>query len=536
MGRPEYLFSDSIETVTLDGTDGNVLAFGYTPQTPNLRVRATTAAGIDGGEQDGADHDNVADTIVAHLTGGTTAVRAAVQQLERLFDHACRYQEPGVLPVYFKFRPDSAEGWYRSQVLSGRALYDKDALNSEWLGGSFTVTTIFTRRFYFENNTETELLLMASGDASPGATGGKTVTNHDDSGHHNWLQIAAGQVIGSLPPTCRLEMTNASGGTLGKLYVSHEVEIGAANLQAVYEGESATPLANNVDATSSNGNFNRLTWPGTAETDIATWTIAAAENTKIRGRWLRVLARFANTLAYTDLYLRLKLLSGTVVVWQGEKQVMSATNSLQEIGALPIPPRMGEGAVGPLSLVLQATRLGAGAINIASSTFATPIKITAATAHGLVTGNQVLIAGHLVNTAANGTWTITLVDATSFTLDTSVGIAVGAATGTATPVSRLDVDALTLLCMSGYRKFIALGSGLAVASAYVDDGINGYVYSLTGGVKALDVAGEGAQFKLSVDPTLIQRLRFVMQRADNSAPIADTLTVRCYYRDRRLTI
>jgi hypothetical protein len=67
---------------------------------------------------------------------------------------------------------------------------------------------------------------------------------------------------------------------------------------------------------------------------------------------------------------------------------------------------------------------------IASSTNATPIEITTSTPHGLATGNQVVIANHLVNTNANGTWVITWVSTTKFTLTGSVGNGVGAATGT----------------------------------------------------------------------------------------------------------
>ena len=70
------------------------------------------------------------------------------------------------------------------------------------------------------------------------------------------------------------------------------------------------------------------------------------------------------------------------------------------------------------------------AINVQSSTNASPIEITTAAAHGLVTGDAVLIENHLLNTNANGTWGVTRVDDTRFTLDDSTGNAVGGATGT----------------------------------------------------------------------------------------------------------
>ena len=52
---------------------------------------------------------------------------------------------------------------------------------------------------------------------------------------------------------------------------------------------------------------------------------------------------------------------------------------------------------------------------------ASPIAITTAAPHGLQTGDQVTISGVLGNTAANGTFTVTVTSATTFTLDGSTG-------------------------------------------------------------------------------------------------------------------
>ncbi len=73
-------------------------------------------------------------------------------------------------------------------------------------------------------------------------------------------------------------------------------------------------------------------------------------------------------------------------------------------------------------------------IAIVSSTDANPISIVA-TGHGRTTGDKVSIAGHLVNTRANGERTITVVDVNTFTLDSSgavTGSGAGGATGTVT--------------------------------------------------------------------------------------------------------
>lgn len=75
---------------------------------------------------------------------------------------------------------------------------------------------------------------------------------------------------------------------------------------------------------------------------------------------------------------------------------------------------------------------------ITSSTNASPIVIHKA-AHGYVTGDQIDISEHEINTAANGPWTIVRVDADHYSLNGSTGNGVGAATGTSYRYSDLDL-------------------------------------------------------------------------------------------------
>jgi len=71
--------------------------------------------------------------------------------------------------------------------------------------------------------------------------------------------------------------------------------------------------------------------------------------------------------------------------------------------------------------------------SIQSSTNASPIVITTASAHGFSNDDTVRIENHLVNTAANGVWTIANKTDTTFELSGSTGNGVGGATGTAYP-------------------------------------------------------------------------------------------------------
>lgn len=58
---------------------------------------------------------------------------------------------------------------------------------------------------------------------------------------------------------------------------------------------------------------------------------------------------------------------------------------------------------------------------VSNATNASPIQITTSVTNSLVTGQTVTISGVVGNTAANGTWVITRIDGTNFTLNGSTG-------------------------------------------------------------------------------------------------------------------
>lgn len=79
-----------------------------------------------------------------------------------------------------------------------------------------------------------------------------------------------------------------------------------------------------------------------------------------------------------------------------------------------------DGNVGNLSPVSTKLTVGAGTGTITDATDARPIVITSA-AHGLLNGSRVLIENVGGNTAANGSWTITVLSLDTFSLDDSDG-------------------------------------------------------------------------------------------------------------------
>lgn len=79
----------------------------------------------------------------------------------------------------------------------------------------------------------------------------------------------------------------------------------------------------------------------------------------------------------------------------------------------------GAGYTNSASLTIGPQNLVGGGVTAASNT--TPIQITTSSAHGLVTGQAVFVAGVTGNTGANGFFLVTVLDTTHVTLNGSIG-------------------------------------------------------------------------------------------------------------------
>jgi len=99
---------------------------------------------------------------------------------------------------------------------------------------------------------------------------------------------------------------------------------------------------------------------------------------------------------------------------------------------------------------------------ITGATNAAPVVITSA-AHGLTTGNQVVVAGVLGNQGANGTWVITVIDANTFSLNGSTGTGAYTSGGTAT-VARTFTPVAMTVTVNGVAWAIQTGSVLTIDS------------------------------------------------------------------------
>jgi len=98
------------------------------------------------------------------------------------------------------------------------------------------------------------------------------------------------------------------------------------------------------------------------------------------------------------------------------------------------------------------------------------------------------------------------------------------------------LDYLQLTTLDGWRKLAPKGYGLDYMIRIVDDGIDSYLYTdgwIPGG-KTGHYVGYGEPILLQ--PGKLQRLYFLHEETTGSAPTNRTMSVKVYYRPRRLTI
>jgi len=112
---------------------------------------------------------------------------------------------------------------------------------------------------------------------------------------------------------------------------------------------------------------------------------------------------------------------------------------------------------------------GGAPVSVSSSSVANPTVITTSSAHGLASGDTVIIASHTGSTPSiNGTYVVTVTDATHFTIP--VNVTVGGTGGTVQRANggslHVHVPAITL---GGYTNWVVkLQSATTIGGTYTD--------------------------------------------------------------------
>lgn len=299
----------------------------------------------------------IEETATVNLAGTPTAIRALISSIERLFWAAAERAANGVgTRVFAEYKAVSADALYRSELVDGRVLGAENPALRKYDAGttvSIQIAVIFMRRVWadgcsWEASSETELELSSFADATS-ATGGVSIANHTDSGHGNWVEIAAAQVIGSGPAPLRVNMQNTSGMDqyYGNFYISTNAHSAPSTFTHIVEGEDCTSGGTNTaDTDSSSGHY--LSFPVSGSGTGMLFALPSGVTAGGGGRTFRLLARLlVNPTAPVYVTPMIKDANGLVPLATGiEVKIETSGYLLIDLGALAIPP----GAVDATSL------------------------------------------------------------------------------------------------------------------------------------------------------------------------------------------
>ena len=258
----------------------------------------------------------------------TEKIRAIELALKYASEH-----KSGPDGVWVMFAPQDGEDTWQSRIVNGTIFHDS-RLSVRWKQQRSRVQVVIERNPYWET-IEPVTLLVDNSAGEAGLTA--DIVNHEDAGAGDdfYIEIDDDQVEGVLPTPAIIEFKNTvdSARTVENLYVAHFAASEPHNPPTasglILEGTGES------DAGCSSGTYKALSWSDENESQTASWSLATAD---LRQRYYKFVARFKDTFAYTDLWLKIKLLSGSDILAETRWALMSASKSLQVIGSIQIPP------------------------------------------------------------------------------------------------------------------------------------------------------------------------------------------------------
>jgi hypothetical protein len=354
-----------LSTADSSPTTTGALLLDYVPQAAALSV---TGQGV---EVYASEKQLVTESVRLWLYAASgAALQAKIANIERFIENMTRRQstrsgDRGYL--YIQMSSD-AEVW-RSEIVSARLQMGDDTLRL-WGNNGAEVLLIVTRRPFWETVAEVAIPLDNT-SAGAKTTSGVTIYNHDDAttGHDNWVEVAAADVVGNLPAPLRLRLTNNTGGNVGcrNFYQASNAHFAPTTFAHVIEGESMAGITQVVDSASSAGYFGRATWTTLIahSVDMFKWPLSSAVLDAAAGGFFRVMVRFASTPPTgIELQLHVKTtLAQVFSLWSGPK-ITATGNKLQDLGVLQLPPGASSQNHGDIGLLLTAEYGGTGQLDV----------------------------------------------------------------------------------------------------------------------------------------------------------------------------
>ena len=281
-------------------------------------------------------------------------VSDTIRSIERVVDLA-RQGSLGSLGdrVYLLIKFDHDALWWRSQILAAQWSGPR-AVNEIWKNYA-TGTIALTRRYFWETE-RMQAVEITSGTTTTATTGYATVYNSDDAHatQRNWFQIAAAQVIGSLPAPAKISIKNTSGATRGatSFFLGNYVFTNPAANDPIFRDDEATFS----DTTPAIGDEH---W-------ISAWNIATSNIVDdFKGQFGRFVVAWTTTPNISTLVRAAINYNSLFDMALGEQVLGSPQMFVQDLGALPIPPSQWSDGMGTnLKFILKAKATAADTIDV----------------------------------------------------------------------------------------------------------------------------------------------------------------------------
>lgn len=306
------------------------------------------------------DGEKVVDGVELEFSGtAVTEIQTEMQKVHNALREAQAYQvDKTGSPVYAYFQPNGYTEAWRTELKPYRTNDWKLTLDSDSMGkarweDAYKVKGLltWTRGDYWEGVEAQIPLTNANGTAN---TAGLTIKNCGDgtgaspTKRDNTVSISSASVSGDLPGATRLEITNTYNNAARNYtwWIGHNVNSDPANFVHVIEAEDSTVSGGAGGTVVANANYSG----GEARTEVVynsnfvsgysatyKWALSTAILNAVRGNYVRAMARFTGTLSETTIWVKLQIILGATVIWDGP-QVLLSTLEIQELGSFRLPP------------------------------------------------------------------------------------------------------------------------------------------------------------------------------------------------------
>lgn len=346
--------------ITLYDLNGSVcrLADGYYPNTASR------------------DGETVLDRFDVIISGSGATIQDNVQMIERCLEQG-NLGRPG-FEVYLNWRVEPGSGapttWkWQSRIRRGVVLFNRN-LARRWSQGQTKLTIEIERDNFWEGPLNN---VRGSSPQGDGVDHYYHLNSNDGAGvgpfRYNYIDFPDNELLtgNALPSPIYMIVTNPSESAkgVGDIFINLNTYSHPETLNYRLEGEDGAGGTNTVSATCSGGSYKALSWSGTNEAELISWTLPNAVNDldQYNNGFFKLLTRFAATFAYSDLWLRFGIKMGGVVVSESPYTLMSANKTIQDAGTLQIMPFRYKGynsQVATLTLYAKRYTSGSHSINL----------------------------------------------------------------------------------------------------------------------------------------------------------------------------